>query len=65
MIGHLRLVSSGQQDFKVCDWPLRLVSNSQSQTLKSTRPSSIFEPGLNGRRPPETGGHWELLQRLF
>ena len=32
------------QDFKVCDWPLRLVSGSQSQTFKSTRPSWTFEP---------------------
>ena len=44
MIGHLKLVSSGQQDFKDCDWPLRLVSDGQSQTLKSTRPNSTFEP---------------------
>ena len=27
--------SSGQEDFKVCDWPLKLVSGGQSQTLKS------------------------------
>ena len=33
------------QDFKVCDWPLRLVSGGQSQTLKSTRPSWTFDPG--------------------
>ena len=34
---------SGQQDFKVCDWSLRLVSGGQLQTLKSTRPSWTFE----------------------
>ena len=44
MIGHLRLVLIGQQDFKVCDWPLRLVSGGQSQTLISTRPSWTSEP---------------------
>ena len=68
MIGHLRLVSNGQHDFKVCDWPLRLVSEGELQTLKSTRPSWTFEPrpkwphwpvepGLNGCRPLETSGH--------
>ena len=56
MIGHLKLVSSGQQDYKVCDWSietglglsLRLVSDGQSQTLKSTRPSCTLEPRPNG-----------------
>ena len=39
-----RILKFAQQDFKVCDWPLRLVSGGQSQTLKYTRPSWTFEP---------------------
>ena len=34
VLSRLRLVLIGQQDFKVCDWPLRLVSGGQLQTLK-------------------------------
>ena len=37
VIGQLRLVLSGQQDFKACDWPLRLVSGGQSQTFQIHR----------------------------
>ena len=38
---------------------LRLVSNSRQDFEVCVRP---FETGLNGRRPPETGGHLILLR---
>ena len=65
------------QDFKVCDWPLRLVSGGQSPTLKSTRPSWTFEPrpkwpilnfkipsAIWGRRPFGTFTRWCCIHSL-
>ena len=57
-----------RRDFKIYNRPFETDLNGQSQTLKSTRLSwtveprpkwhcGPFEPGLNGRRKPETGGH--------
>ena len=43
------------------DWLLRL---GQSQSLTSTRLSWTFEPGLNGRRPPETGDQRDFYNVL-
>ena len=38
VISQLKLVLNGQQDFKVCDWSLGLVSGGQLQILKSCWP---------------------------
>ena len=65
MIGHLGLGSNvqlGLVDFKVCDWPLRLVSGGQSQTLKSCWPIKTSLSWLTAKlkNPQDQVGHLSL-----
>ena len=52
---YVALDSNGQR-------PFRSVSNGQRWTFETS--DRLFRPVPNGRRPPETGGDWTLLQRI-